>query len=53
VRAALGLFGKLLVARYPTLEQAGWRARKLGEERRRDHLIAALFHAIRRPFLEP
>jgi hypothetical protein len=29
---AVTLFGKIVVARYPTLEQAEWRARKLGEE---------------------
>jgi hypothetical protein len=32
---AVTLFGKIVVARYPTLEQAEWRARKLGEEAER------------------
>ncbi len=29
---AVTLFGKMVVARYPTLEQAEWRARQLDEE---------------------
>lgn len=29
------LFGKVVVASYPTLEQAEWRARQLGEEAER------------------
>ena len=29
------LFGKIVVARYPTLEQAEWRARRLNEEAER------------------
>jgi hypothetical protein len=32
---AVTLFGKIVVARYATLEQAEWRARKLGEEAER------------------
>ncbi len=32
---AVTLFGKLEVARYPTLEQAEWRARELSEEAER------------------
>ena len=32
---AVTLFGKMVVARYPTLEQAEWRARKLTEEAER------------------
>ncbi|HEY6581919.1 MAG TPA: hypothetical protein VIZ60_12420 [Rubrobacter sp.] len=32
---AVTLFGKIVVARYPTFEQAEWRARKLGEEAER------------------
>ncbi|CAN5853614.1 hypothetical protein BH18ACT11_BH18ACT11_17110 [soil metagenome] len=32
---AVTLFGKIVVARYPTLEQAEWRARKLSEEAER------------------
>jgi hypothetical protein len=32
---AVTLFGKIEVARYPTLEQAEWRARELGEEAER------------------
>ena len=32
---AATLFGKIVVARYPTLEQAEWRARELGEEAER------------------
>ena len=32
---AVTLFGKIVVARYPTLEQAEWRARDLGEEAER------------------
>ncbi len=32
---AATLFGKLVVARYPTLEQAEWRARQLDEEAER------------------
>jgi hypothetical protein len=33
---AVTLFGKIVVARYATLEQAEWRARKLGEEAERN-----------------
>jgi hypothetical protein len=29
------LFGKMVVARYPTLEQAEWRARQLNDEAER------------------
>jgi hypothetical protein len=32
---AVTLFGKIEVARYPTLEQAEWQARKLNEEAER------------------
>jgi hypothetical protein len=32
---AVTLFGKIVVARYPTLEQAEWRARELNEEAER------------------
>ena len=32
---AVTLFGKIEVARYPTLEQAEWRARELNEEAER------------------
>ena len=32
---AVTLFGKMVVARYPTLEQAEWRARELNEEAER------------------
>jgi hypothetical protein len=32
---AVTLFGKIVVARYPTLEQAEWRARQLGDEAER------------------
>lgn len=32
---AATLFGKIVVARYPTLEQAEWRARELSEEAER------------------
>ena len=32
---AATLFGKIVVARYPTLEQAEWRARQLNEEAER------------------
>ena len=32
---AATLFGKIVVARYPTLEQAEWHARKLTEEAER------------------
>jgi hypothetical protein len=32
---AVTLFGKIVVARYATLEQAEWRARELGEEAER------------------
>ena len=32
---AATLFGKMVVARCPTLEQVEWRARKLGEEAER------------------
>ena len=32
---AATLFGKMVVARYPTLEQAEWRARRLSEEAER------------------
>jgi hypothetical protein len=32
---AVTLFGKIVVARYPTLEQAEWRARQLNEEAER------------------
>jgi hypothetical protein len=32
---AVTLFGKIAVARYPTLEQAEWRAGKLNEEAER------------------
>ena len=32
---AVTLFGKIVVARYPTLEQAEWRARELNEESER------------------
>jgi hypothetical protein len=32
---AVTLFGKIEVARYPTLEQAEWRARELTEEAER------------------
>ena len=32
---AVTLFGKIEVARYPTLEQAEWRAKELGEEAER------------------
>ncbi len=32
---AATLFGKIEVARYPTLEQAEWRARELNEEAER------------------
>jgi hypothetical protein len=33
---AVTLFGKIVMARYATLEQAEWRARKLGEEAERN-----------------
>jgi hypothetical protein len=33
---AVTLFGKIVVARYATLEQAEWRARVLGEEAERN-----------------
>jgi hypothetical protein len=33
---AVTLFGKMVVARYATLEQAEWWARKLGEEAERN-----------------
>jgi hypothetical protein len=33
---AVTLFGKIVVARYATLEQAEWRARELGEEAERN-----------------
>lgn len=33
---AVTLFGKIVVASYPTLEQAEWRARELGEEAERN-----------------
>ncbi len=33
---AATLFGKIVVARYPTLEQAEWRARDLSEEAERN-----------------
>jgi hypothetical protein len=32
---AVTLFGKMVVARYPTLEQAEWRAKELNEEAER------------------
>jgi hypothetical protein len=32
---AVTLFGKIVVARYPTLEQAEWRARQLNDEAER------------------
>ena len=32
---AATLFGKIVVARYPTLEQAEWRARQLNDEAER------------------
>jgi hypothetical protein len=32
---AVTLFGKMVVARYPTLEQAEWRATQLNEEAER------------------
>jgi hypothetical protein len=32
---AVTLFGKMVVARFPTLEQAEWRARQLNEEAER------------------
>lgn len=32
---AVTLFGRIVVARYPTLEQAEWRARKLNQEAER------------------
>jgi hypothetical protein len=32
---AVTLFGKMVVASYPTLEQAEWRARELSEEAER------------------
>ena len=32
---AATLFGKIVVARYPTLEQAEWRARELSKEAER------------------
>ncbi|HEX2742266.1 MAG TPA: hypothetical protein VHM69_17635 [Rubrobacter sp.] len=32
---AVTLFGKIVVARYPTLEQAEWRARELNQEAER------------------
>ena len=32
---AVTLFGKMVVASYPTLEQAEWRARQLNEEAER------------------
>ena len=32
---AVTLFGKMVVARYPTLEQAEWRARQLNDEAER------------------
>ena len=32
---AATLFGRIVVARYPTLEQAEWRARELSEEAER------------------
>ena len=32
---AATLFGKIVVARYPTLEQAEWQARQLNEEAER------------------
>jgi len=33
---ATTLFGKIVVARYPTLEQAEWRARELSQEAERN-----------------
>jgi hypothetical protein len=33
---AVTLFGRIVVARYATLEQAEWRARELGEEAERN-----------------
>ena len=32
---AVTLFGKMVIVRYPTLEQAEWRARQLNEEAER------------------
>ena len=48
---AVTLFGKIEVARYPTLEQAEWRARELGEEAERSPrgYVQYLVRPARRP----
>ena len=48
---AVTLFGKIVVARYATLEQAEWRARELGEEAERNPrgYVQYLVRPARRP----
>ena len=48
---AVTLFGKIEVARYPTLEQAEWRVRELSEEAERNPrgYIQYLVHPVQRP----
>ena len=45
---AVTLFGKMVVASYPTLEQAEWRARELNEEAERSPGAIAVHGASRR-----
>ena len=48
---AVTLFGKIEVARYPTLEQAEWRVRELSEEAERNPrgYIQYLVRPVQRP----
>ncbi|MDQ4127207.1 MAG: hypothetical protein M3151_04535 [Actinomycetota bacterium] len=48
---AVTLFGKIEVARYPTLEQAEWRVRELSEEAERSPrgYVQYLVSPVRRP----
>jgi hypothetical protein len=48
---AVTLFGKIEVARYPTLEQAEWRVRELSEEAERSPrgYIQYLVRPVQRP----
>ena len=48
---AVTLFGKIQVARYPTLEQAEWRVRELNEEAERSPrgYIQYLIRPVQRP----
>jgi hypothetical protein len=48
---AVTLFGKIVVARYATLEQAEWRARDLGEEAERNPrgYVQYLARPVRKP----